>query len=115
MKIRISKKSNQILPANVAEKVKGIAADFSISTFNFETVSADESFELDEGHRFFGIGSDGRSAQFEVVSEHSLGARNLSHKIGERFKMPAGSYLILVYYYTRFFMTVYEIKNLLNS
>ena len=87
MKIRISKKSNQILPANVAEKVKGIAADFSISTFNFETVSADESFELDEGHRFFGIGSDGRSAQFEVVSEHSLGARNLSHKIGERFKM----------------------------
>jgi len=111
MKLRISKQLSKNLPAQVVNQITRIANDHHIKSFNFETVGEDKVFYVGEGDRFTGINSDGKSASFEVVSAHNIGASGLSHRIGEKFSMPSGSYLIQVYYYTKFFMTVYKISS----
>jgi len=110
-KIRISKKLTQTFPAPVAQMIEQVAAGHSsLKSFNLETVDESKIFYVGEGESFTGITADGKSASFEVVSASNIGASGLSHKIGERFAMPAGSYLINVYYYTKYFMTVYQIS-----
>ena len=108
--IRISKKLNEMFPAPVVRQIKAIAADHHIKSFNLETTSKDRHFYVSEGERYIGIATDGKTASFEVVSENNIGGAGMSHKIGEVFAMPAGTYLINVYYYTKYFMTVYQIS-----
>ena len=110
MKTRISKKLNEKYPQPVVDQIKSIASRYSIKSFNAETVTSDKKFYVGEGDSFTGIAADGTSASFEVVSANNIGASGLSHKIGEQFSMPAGTYLINVYYYTKYFMTVYRIS-----
>ncbi len=109
-KILISKKLTQNFPAPVAQMIAQAAASHSIKSFSLETVDESKTFYVGEGETFTGITAEGKSASFEVVSASNIGASGLSHKIGERFAMPAGSYLINVYYYTKYFMTVYQIS-----
>ena len=108
--IRISKKLAQAFPAQVVKKIEQVADSHRIKSFSFETVDENKTFYVGEGESYTGIAPDGKSASFEVVSANNIGASGLSHKIGERFAMPAGSYLINVYYYTKYFMTVYKIS-----
>lgn len=108
--IRISKKLTQMFPAEVVTKINDIAADYRIKAFTLETVSEDKVFVIGEGEKYTGISADGRTAGFEVVSANTIGASGLSHRINSQFAMPAGSYLIRVSYYTKYFMDVYQIS-----
>lgn len=113
MKIRISKKVNGLYPKTVADIIRQQASQYQIKSFNAETVDTSKQFYVGEGERFTGIKENGTTASFEVVAEHNIGASNVTHRIGERFTMPAGSYLINIYYYDKFYMTVYKIQTLL--
>jgi hypothetical protein len=115
MKLRISKQLKDKFPPSVVHQIQIIADDHNIKSFNLEEVSESKSFFVAEGDSYTGIGPDGKTASFEVVSEHNIGAAGLSHKIGEQFKMPAGSYLLNVWYYDKYYLTVYRIcSKLLN-
>jgi hypothetical protein len=67
-----------------------------------------------EGDQFLGFGPDGQEASFKTVTSNTVGAAGVSHALGENFFMPAGSWLIRVSYYTRFFIDVFEMKRLLD-
>lgn len=108
--IRISKKLNEMFPPQVVKQIEATAADHRIKSFSLETVTESKTFYVAEGESYTGIAADGKVASFEVVSENNIGGSGMSHKIGERFAMPAGTYLINVYYYTKYFMTVYQIS-----
>lgn len=108
--IRISKKLTETFPAPVVKKIQAIGEDYGIKSFNLETVPESKTFYVAEGESYTGIAADGKTASFEVVSENNIGGAGMSHRIGERFAMPAGTYLINVYYYTKYFMTVYCIS-----
>lgn len=110
-KVRISKKLlAQQYPQAVVNQINAIANRYHIKSFNADIVTSNKEFYVGEGESFTGIKADGTSASFEVVSANNIGASGLSHKIGERFSMPAGTYLINVYYYTKYFMTVYTVS-----
>lgn len=107
---RVSKKLLSQYPTPVADRIKEIADDFDVKSVAEYTVSSDFKFYVGEGDRFYGLVADGREASFEVVANHNLGAANVSHKIGSKFSMPAGTFLIRVHYYTRYWMDVYRIE-----
>lgn len=109
MKIRISKSLYHNWPKSVVNRIMGIATDYNIKSFNFEQVEPSKLFYVGEGDRFWGLDMNGKEAGFEAVANHNVGAANVTHKIGAEFSMPAGSYLIQVYYYDKFYMSVYII------
>lgn len=109
-KIRISKKLSQTFPQAVASKIQAIGEDYGIKSFSLQVVDETKKFYVGEGERYTGIAADGKEASFEVVSENNIGAAGLSHRIGSQFGMPAGSYLINVWYYSGYGMTVYQIS-----
>jgi hypothetical protein len=115
--IRISKggKFAKMFPDPVADKIRRVAQDYGIKSFDHESTVPSKKFYVGEGDRYTGIFADGQSAGFEVVSEHNLGASGLSHAIGEQFQMPGGTYLVRVYYYTKYFMNVYTVVNALPT
>ena len=77
---------------------------------SLQVVDETKKFYVGEGERYTGITADGKEASFEVVSANNIGAAGLSHRIGSQFAMPAGSYLINVWYYNGYGMTVYQIS-----
>lgn len=105
-KIRISRKMYQTFPTNVADAITRIAEDYRIKSFTFKTVAEDYKFYVGEGDSYTGISADGRTAGFETVSAETIGAMGVSHRIGAQFAMPAGSYVIRVSYYTKYWMDV---------
>lgn len=111
--IRISKQLNKHYPVSVVEQIKMIADRYHIKSFKYECVTGDKKFYVGEGDTYIGIKEDGTSASFEVVASHNIGASGLSHKIGEQFSMPAGSYLINVYYYDKYYMQVFNVQKAL--
>lgn len=110
MTIRISKKLDDMFPKNVSHQIRMIAEDHNIKSFELQEVAETKAFYVAEGDSYVGIGPDGKQASFEVVNQNNIGAAGLSHKIGEQFKMPAGSYLLNVWYYDKYYMTVYKIE-----
>lgn len=107
MKTRISNKLNGQLPAEVVKQIQAIGQDYNIKSFTLENVSETKKFYVAEGDKYIGIGPDGETACFEVVNQNNIGAAGLSHKIGQQFGMPAGSYLLNVWYYGGYSLTVY--------
>ena len=108
--IRISKQLGKRYPQPVVKQIESIASRYHIKSFKAETVNTDKQFYVSEGESYTGVKVDGTSASFEVVAAHNIGASGLSHKIGEHFTMPAGTYLINVYYYDKYYITVYSIQ-----
>lgn len=108
-KIRIGKKLNDMFPPKVAHQIMMVADDHKIKSFNLEETPETKAFFVAEGDQYTGIGPDGKMASFEVVNQNNIGAAGLSHKIGEQFKMPADSYLLNVWYYDHYYLTVYHI------
>lgn len=109
-KIRISKKLTEMFPKDVVHQIEVIGRDYNIKSFSLEEVPETKAFFVAEGDRYVGVGPDGELASFEVVNQNNIGASGLSHKIGEQFKMPAGSYLLNVWYYAGYGLCVYHIK-----
>ncbi len=109
MTIRISKKLEDMFPKYVSRKIRAIAEDYHIKSFELQDVLETKAFFVSEGDSYIGISPDSRQASFEVVNQNNIGAAGLSHKISEQFKMPAGSYLLNVWYYDRYYLTVYHI------
>lgn len=112
--MRIAKGKNsefgKTFPAQVASRIRSIAGEYhNLKSLIYHRVSPGEWFYVAEGERYLGIKADGTIAGFEVVSASTLGASGLSHKIGERFSMPANTWLVRVSYYTRYYMDVYAI------
>ena len=109
IKVRISGKLDKSFPLPVSRKIKEVGQRYGIHQFNLVTAEQSYRFMVSEGDKFWGIGPDGREASFEVITSETLGAVAVSHAIGEQFSMPAGSWLISVYYYGKYFMTVTRI------
>jgi len=109
MKVWIGKKGLKDYPPRVADKIRAIAEQFHVSRFEARDELPTHWFYVAEGHRYYGMYSDGKGYGFDVVAEHNLGAAGLSHAIGEEFSMPSGTYLVEIEYYTRWLMTVYRI------
>lgn len=108
-KMRISKQLKDKFPPSVVHQIQAIGDDHNIKSFNLEEVAETKAFYVAEGDSYVGIGPDGKTAGFEVVNQNNIGAAGLSHKIGEQFKMPAGSYLLNVWYYDKYYLTMYRI------
>lgn len=110
-KMRISKSGEftKTFPAEVAATIREIAADYGIKSITTRPQTSSKEFIVGEGYRYTGIHSDGRQASFEVVSANTIGAAGLSHAINSRFRMPAGSWLIIVSYYCGYWMEVVQI------
>lgn len=108
-KTRISNKLSEMFPKKVVTQIKRIEEDYRIKSFNLEDVNENKAFFVAEGDKYIGIGPNGQEAAFEVVSQNNIGATGLSHKIGEQFKMPPGSYLLNIWYYDRYYLTIYRI------
>lgn len=112
MKARISKagKFSKMFPRNVANEIRKIAEEYpNVRSVNITDVDQDYTFYVGEGYNYTGLASNGKKARFQVVSENTIGAMNVSHRIGERFSMPEGTYLVQVSYYSGYHMTVYRI------
>jgi len=109
-KIRISKKLTEKFPAVVVAKIIEIAASHNIKTFDFDVTFPGKVFVIGEGDHYTGIDATGKEAAFEAIADHNVGASGLTHKIGQEFFMPAGSFLIRVSYYSGYYMTVYQIS-----
>lgn len=107
-KVRISKKSLAAFPAEVSERIAAIAESYRISSMRFNRESEGFYYIAGEGERIEAVYGKNRKA-VEMVSENSLGASGVNHSIGARLDLPVGSFLIVVSYYTRYFMSVYNI------
>lgn len=110
MKTRISKKSLSNYPQSVSNRIKELADRFKIKSFNAESVDSDKVFSVAEGSHYYGFGPDNREASFETVAQHNVGSANVSYRIGQQFQMPDNSHLIEIYYYSRYYMSVYKIE-----
>lgn len=110
-KVRISQKNYKDYPRQIAEAIHNTKKRFCDipKSFTYEEVDSSKTFYIGEGDYYRGIRPDGKEASFQVVSSSTLGASGLSHKIGERFQIPSGSYLICVSYYQTYHMSVYKI------
>src|SRR3990167_3371024 len=109
-KIRISKKLSKMFPPVVAAKIVEVAANYQIKSFDFDVTLPGKIFVIGEGDRYCGITATGETAAFEAIASHNVGASGLSHRIGQEFFMPAGSFLIRVSYYSGYYMMVYQIS-----
>jgi uncharacterized 2Fe-2S/4Fe-4S cluster protein (DUF4445 family) len=108
-KTRISKKFLETLPKEVATKIQDLQLDYpGIKSLVAQEVSVSHSFYVGEGDRFIGMKGE-KTNDFQVVSNDTLGAANVSHKIGSSFNMPNDSFLIHISYYGRYWMTLYHI------
>lgn len=108
-KIRVSKKSMAAFPSEVSEAIKTLADDYQIKSFSFKSVTADTKFYAGEGHRYTVITGENKSS-VEMVAEHNFGASGVSYNIGSEFKVPVGSFVIRISYYTKFWMDVTNVQ-----
>jgi hypothetical protein len=108
-KIRLSKKFYAALPANVAERIAAIAADYRIASARFNAQAEGYKVYAGEGDRIEVIVGEKRAA-VEMVSENTLGASGLCHSIGDRIAPPVGSFVITVSYYGGYWMTIDNIQ-----
>jgi len=106
--MRISKAGvfAQTFPAPVAAVIRKEAGRYNIKSLSFSEVKADKQFSIGEGDKHTGIYPNGKAASFEAVASHNVGAANVTHRIGQRFAMPAGTYLVCVHYYGGYLMHV---------
>jgi hypothetical protein len=114
MKKRIGRKGLTGMPEAVQQRLREFGERFHVASFDHQVIDARRSFPIMEGNRFCGFGADGQEASFETVTSDTIGASGVSYAIGKRFCMPVGSWLIRVQYYTRFFIEVFEVKQLLD-
>ena len=113
MKVRISKngKFAKQFPIDVANRIREIASTYSdLGSVTIEDCDQTKQFLVSEGDKYTGIKSDGQEVGFNVVSQDTIGAANVSYYIGSKFNMPEESYLIKTERFCgRCFMTVYRI------
>jgi hypothetical protein len=107
-KTRISKKSLAEFPAPVAEAIKNISDDYGIASMTYEPKPEGYGYYIGEGDRVQVVMND-RSKSIQTVSESTLGAAGLFHGIGTKVTAPAGAFILVVSYYTKYFLTVYNI------
>jgi len=106
--MRISKAGvfAQTFPRPVAAVIRTQAERYNIKSLSFSEVNADKAFSIGEGDKYTGIYPNGKAASFEAVASHNIGAANVTHRIGQRFAMPIGTYLVCVHYYGGYLMHV---------
>lgn len=102
--IRISKQLGKRYPQPVVNQIKSIAERYHIKSFKAETVTPDKKFYMAKDEKSY--------KTFGLIAAHNIGASAL-YRIGEQFSMPAGTYLINVYCYDKYYMTVYQIEHAL--
>jgi hypothetical protein len=108
-RIRISKKLKSALPTNVAQAVEDLAESYNIKSLSLRSEPAGYQLRAGEGERIRILQGD-LDADVEMIAAHNLGATGLSMKIGERTPpLPAGTWIIRVSYYTRYWMDLINI------
>lgn len=112
MRIRISKKTLAEFPLEVSSKLLELAKEYNTWTVDFNFQPGNHQFYTREGSRYVAI-KGAALADAQVVSESSLGGSGMSHNIGGLFNMPVGSWLIEVWYYTRFGFTMTNVLDTL--
>lgn len=106
----------QDYPERVADEIRLIAKTHRVKSFEALTVTSSRVFFVGEGDYIHGVMGNGTGPifGFQTVSQHNVGGSGMSHAIGEEFNMPNGSYLIRVFYYTKYWMTVYRIQEVIE-
>lgn len=108
--VRISKKSLAAFPASVSEAIRSIQAGHpNIKSFSYAVVTPDHKFYTGEGYQYTVVYGDD-SNHVEMVAEHNIGSSNVSHRIGETFTCKVGAFVLLVSYYTKYFLDIYNVQ-----
>lgn len=109
-KTRISKKALAELPPEVADAVRDIQSGHpNIKSFTFTGVEHDYPFYAGEGYEITVIVNDRRSS-VEMAAEHNAGSAGVSYRIGESFTAPVGAFVLVVTYYDKYYLTVYNVQ-----
>lgn len=105
-RVQVSKKFFASVPSLVAEKVKFLAENYGIKSLTLDTITEGYQYSAGEGQKVVVVyGNESRGV--EMVSQNSLGAAGVCHDIGARTPpLPAGAWLIVISYYTKYWMTV---------
>lgn len=107
-KIRISKKSMGELPPAVAEQITALRSRFSFHSFTLVKKPEGFSYIVGEGEHVTAV-MDGKVVSAETASMNNLDGVGVKiGGIGSRITPPAGAWLIVISYYTRYFCTVYS-------
>lgn len=106
-KIRISKKLATEIPAEVYAAIVAAADHTNIKSFSYEQKPTHKIY-AGEGERYTVIYM-GQAMSVEMVAEHNLGAANVRHEIGSVVNVPAGTVVIRVGYYGRYYMDVVNV------
>jgi hypothetical protein len=109
MKHRISKKALSQMPADVAEMIRVVGADYGIKSFEYEQKPAGYTVYHAEGARYYYVYA-GDTLKVEMVSESTVGASGVRHEIGAKVQPPTGTTVITVSYYRDYYMSVVNIS-----
>jgi hypothetical protein len=107
-RIRISKKLLKELPTMVAEKVKRLADGYGIKSTTIESKPEGYKVYPREGDRVemvYGENSQG----IEFFTENSVGASGVSYNLSGHTEPPAGTWVIRVSYYTKYWMDIVNV------
>lgn len=113
-RIRVSKKFYGELPADVAQVVKDKVDHFGSGMLKMVTVCSEPAgyaHYCGEGERITVV-YGGQAMGIEMVDSSTLGASGLRHEIGHRQPMPAGAWIVSVYYgygYGKYLMRIINV------
>jgi hypothetical protein len=103
---RISKTLLKELPKTVSNEVSRLKEDYqNLKSAWIGTVSEGHTFHCGEGERYVVIIND-RVEDVEMVHSNTVGASGLNYDIGGKFTPPVGTWIIRVYYYTKYWMDI---------
>jgi len=104
--VRFSKKVKSELPPLVVEKIAMIKDRYpGIKTFSLYTVEDGYQIYFGEGDSFWVIQND-RCQHVEMVHSNILGASGVHYDIGAKVSAPAGTWILKVWYYNRYYLNV---------
>lgn len=111
IKTCISKPALAAFPEPVRDAIRAYADRFAIKSLTFVTVDPKHTWWAGEGEHYTLIyGAETQSV--ETVAEHNVGARYVLYEaIGTTFSAPVGAWVVEVYYYGKFFMTVFNVQS----
>jgi hypothetical protein len=96
------------LPVEVAEVVRDLGEDYRLMGKNVTVCTVEEGYQrtMGEGERIEILFGERRMGG-EMVHSDTVGATGVHYDIGAKTPpMPAGTWFVLVYYYSRYWMQI---------
>lgn len=107
-RVKISKKFLSELPLHVADVIRALAEEYDLHSLSYAPVAEQHRFYAMEADRYVIICNE-ETVGAEFFSEATIGVNGLAHPNGE-FTAPIGSYVVLIEYYNRYQMYLYNVQ-----